>query len=210
MAQQTMATLSNKNLKEFDKKQGGNDLRPPRRTSIVSRRSSADGSIHVPVVPMNRRLSRSLAHAHRDSHHAGMKSAVSTNTSVSNNAKPRMIKYENTYRMEPEEDSKFLPGKCGDIISEILDAQLKGAKYESSTVSTLCKRISEDIKFRVKEMKLPRYKIICQVFIGSKKGQSMEIVSRAVWDVKTDNFTSRNFENDSLFAVASVHCSYFE
>ncbi len=195
-----MAALSEKNVEGLEKQSVRLNNR---RTSIASRRSSDSG----PGIPMQRRLSRALGGAHREGAHVGLKSAMSSSTAISH--KPR-IQYENTYRMEPNTEDRFLPGKCAEFIDQILDAHLDGARYETATVGILSKRISEDLKFRVKEMKLPRYKIVCQVFIGSKSAQSMQMSSRALWNDKTDNHVSRSFENESLFAVATVHCTYFE
>ncbi|XP_072018567.1 dynein light chain Tctex-type 5-like [Amphiura filiformis] len=200
-----MAALSEKNLEGFEKQSGGLSLRANRRNSIASRRSSDSGP---GPVPMGRRLSRSLGGAHREGAHVGLKSAMSSSTAISH-SKPR-VQHENTYRMAPESQDRFLPFKCAKFIDQILDAHLDGARYETATVGILTKRISEDLKFRVKEMKIPRYKIVCQVFIGSKGAQSLQMASRALWDDKTDSHVSRSFENESLFAVATVHCTYFE
>lgn len=138
-----------------------------------------------------------------------MKSAVSAST-VHSPTKNQRIRHENTFRMEPESVTKFTPGRCQEVLQQVLKANLDGASYDSRATAGLSKTISDEIKFRVKEFKIPRYKIIAQVFIGSKSGQCMQMASRSVWDPSTDNFASQSYENESLFAVATVHCTYFE
>lgn len=66
------------------------------------------------------------------------------------------------------------------------------------------------IRARVKELMIPRYKIVILVHIGQLTGQSMQISSRCLWDTSNDTFASHFFKNSSLFGVASVYAVYFE
>ncbi|XP_043377270.1 dynein light chain Tctex-type 5 isoform X2 [Caretta caretta] len=66
------------------------------------------------------------------------------------------------------------------------------------------------IKARVKDLMIPRYKIIVIVHIGQLNEQSMRIGSRCVWDPASDTFSSYVFKNTSLFALANVYAVYFE
>lgn len=66
------------------------------------------------------------------------------------------------------------------------------------------------IKARVKELMIPRYKIVVVIHIGQLNEQSMQIGSRCLWDPESDTFSSYVFKNASLFALANVYAIYFE
>lgn len=69
---------------------------------------------------------------------------------------------------------------------------------------------SQVIRARVKDLMIPRYKIVVLVHIGQLTGQSMQISSRCLWDAANDTFASYSFKNSSLFGVATVYAVYFE
>ena len=68
----------------------------------------------------------------------------------------------------------------------------------------------QTIKARVKALMIPRYKIICLVQIGELKSQGMRVGSRCLWDEANDTFSSHEFRNKSIYAVASVYGVYYE
>jgi len=83
-------------------------------------------------------------------------------------------------------------------------------------LSTPCAELTQHtslpqvIKARVKDLVLPRYKIVVVTHIGQLSGQGMQISSRCLWDPATDTFSSYVFKNTSLFALAVVYAVYFE
>ncbi|XP_064626010.1 dynein light chain Tctex-type 5-B-like [Lineus longissimus] len=68
----------------------------------------------------------------------------------------------------------------------------------------------EVVKARVKEMMVPRYKIICVVHIGQLDGQGCKITSRCLWDQRYDTCSTYEYRNHSLFAVGTVYGVYSE
>ncbi|XP_010122824.1 PREDICTED: tctex1 domain-containing protein 1, partial [Chlamydotis macqueenii] len=66
------------------------------------------------------------------------------------------------------------------------------------------------IKARVKDLMIPRYKIVVLTHIGQLNEQSMQIGSQCLWDPASDTFSSYVFKNTSLFALANVYAVYFE
>lgn len=204
-----MAALSEQNLQQFNQQQPGSRRRPSvmsRRASIVSSHStSRDGEMGPQHPGRWRRLSRAYSismGSHRGA--APLRSAAD-----SQNSKPA-VKYENTYKMKPDEGGVFKPSAVRSILETVLERYLSTAQYAPKTVSMFTQNIVDEVKRRVKDLKMPRYKIVCQVYIGSKNGQSMQMVSRAVWNTDTDNFATATFQNQSLYAIASVHATYFE
>lgn len=69
---------------------------------------------------------------------------------------------------------------------------------------------SQVIRARVKELMIPRYKVVVLVHIGQLTGQSMKITSRCLWDASTDTFASYSFKNSSLCGVGTVFAVYLE
>ncbi|XP_021363103.1 tctex1 domain-containing protein 1-B-like isoform X2 [Mizuhopecten yessoensis] len=118
------------------------------------------------------------------------------------------VKYENSYQTAP--DQKFPTAKIRYIISDVLESCLRHEKYEPELCRQLSKTTSEIIKTRVREMNIPRFKIICLVHIGQLNNQGLRIGSRCLWDSTCDTFSSYEFRNNKLFAIGSVYGVYFE
>ncbi|XP_019622822.1 PREDICTED: tctex1 domain-containing protein 1-like [Branchiostoma belcheri] len=118
---------------------------------------------------------------------------------------PMKVEYENTYKMAP--DVRFQVGKVKTIIDESL-ATLEKEQYEVYHCRELAKHLSQDIKDKVKEIGMPRHKIISWVTIGQRCDQSMRIGSRCLWDDGNDNFAWGEFKNPSLHATAIVYGIY--
>lgn len=78
--------------------------------------------------------------------------------------------------------------------------------YEISFFFTLF----QVIKARVKELMIPRFKIICIVDIGQSNNQALLMGSRCLWDPSNDTYSSAEFRNNSLFAICQVYGVYYE
>ena len=98
----------------------------------------------------------------------------------------------------------FYTYKIKKIMDEILQEKLSNQSYDSQRCPWLCMSLSEDIKGRVKELGMERFRLICNVSIGSNNGQGFFMASRFLWNEFRDNFSSSSFQNASLFAVAVV------
>ena len=115
--------------------------------------------------------------------------------------------WENTYRMEPQKKFKaHLARKQIDIVfKENLDDDLKYDDAEN--IKRLSQKISAQIKNKIKELDIPRYKIVVQTFIGQLKGQSVLIGSRWLWNSNTDNYASAQWKN-VCFRIYTVHTPF--
>jgi hypothetical protein len=116
----------------------------------------------------------------------------------------------NTYRIEPDDDYRFRPYKIQAKILEILVEELKGETYNPATVNELVKNVSRSVHQLMKSLQLPRYKIIMQTVITQKFDQLVRIASRCLWDQKTDNMLSVNYETKDMIAIVTVYAVYFE
>ncbi|XP_004483735.1 dynein light chain Tctex-type 5 [Dasypus novemcinctus] len=118
------------------------------------------------------------------------------------------VQMENTYQLGP---TKHFPVVAvNHILRDVLTNYLQEEEYEPDLCRQLTKTISEVIKAQVKDLMIPRYKLIVIVHIGQQNSQSIHIGSRCLWDTKNDNFSSYVFRNSSLFALANVYAVYFE
>ncbi|XP_048845659.1 dynein light chain Tctex-type 5 isoform X1 [Brienomyrus brachyistius] len=118
------------------------------------------------------------------------------------------VQMENTYQLGPAK--RFPAMAVNNILKDVLTSYLQEEKYEAELCRQMTKTISEVIKARVKELMIPRYKIIVLISIGQLCEQNMRFGSRSLWDASSDTFSSYTFKNSSLFAVANVYAVYFE
>jgi hypothetical protein len=116
----------------------------------------------------------------------------------------------NTYRMEPDNEYRFRPYRVQPKVLEVLIDRLKDKTYDAATVNELVKDISRNVHQLMKNFQIPRYKIIVQTVIGQKFGQLLRIASRCLWDPKTDNMISVNYETQDMIAVVTVYAVYLE
>ncbi|XP_004679571.1 PREDICTED: tctex1 domain-containing protein 1 [Condylura cristata] len=118
------------------------------------------------------------------------------------------VRMENTYQLGPTKHFPVIT--VNRILKDVLTYHLQEEQYEPEFCRQMTKTISEVIKAQVKDLVIPRYKLIVIVHIGQLSGQSILIGSRCLWDLKSDNISSYIFRNSSLFALANVYAVYFE
>jgi hypothetical protein len=88
------------------------------------------------------------------------------------------------------------------LVLALVLAQLANVKYHADNTSTWTREIADDIKMKLKELALERYKFVVQVVIGEQRGEGVKMGSRCFWDPNTDASASAEFSNESVFAVA--------
>lgn len=69
---------------------------------------------------------------------------------------------ENTYITKPQEHEKFRAGEVIRAVKALLEERLKGKKYDSSESAQLSKELCTEIKEKVKEIGVPRHKLVVQ------------------------------------------------
>ena len=164
-------------------------------------------------LPVQRKISRSNSGSQSDGiggrYGAHIASAPSESEESSRYNGRDPTPKENTYKMEP--DGQFLPEKTKNIMQKILKSQLDGKKFSSAESKNLSVLLSDEIKGAVREnAMLERYKLVCVVYIGQLLGQGVHITSRCLWNTNFDAFSSATFQNDDLFAQASIFAVYVE
>ncbi|KAK2500563.1 hypothetical protein MC885_010573 [Smutsia gigantea] len=89
----------------------------------------------------------------------------------------------------------FRPSVVKDCIHAVLKEELANAEYSPEEIPQLTKRLSENIKDKLKEMGFDRYKMVVQVVIGEQRGEGVLMAARCFWDADTDNYTHDVFMN---------------
>mmetsp|Transcript_29700 Transcript_29700/g.41018 ORF Transcript_29700/g.41018 Transcript_29700/m.41018 type:complete len:118 (-) Transcript_29700:83-436(-) len=112
------------------------------------------------------------------------------------------------FATEPAFDQKFRQGKAQEIILEVLKAKLNNVTYHADNTSTWTREIADDIKLKLKDMTLERYKFVVQVVIGEQRGEGVRMGCRCFWDPNTDNYATAEFSNASIFCVAAAFGVY--
>mmetsp|Transcript_16332 Transcript_16332/g.31710 ORF Transcript_16332/g.31710 Transcript_16332/m.31710 type:complete len:129 (+) Transcript_16332:108-494(+) len=117
----------------------------------------------------------------------------------------KRVLHENTYQTTVSFKEKFPVSRVQHIIQELLEDRLKDQKYQADMSSAMCKEISDEVKRRIKDIRLNRYKIIVQTVIGEKRGQGVRFGTRCFWDSETDASATASYSNESLFAVVVAY-----
>ncbi|XP_029474352.1 tctex1 domain-containing protein 1-like [Rhinatrema bivittatum] len=105
---------------------------------------------------------------------------------------------------------KFSCSKAEKLIKEYLQAKLAPVSYDPVRCASLTTAVCEEIKSLTKKVTPARYKLICQVTIGSNEQEDIVVTSQCLWDPHSDNFTSCSYVNRTLFCVVSVYAVYLE
>ena len=128
---------------------------------------------------------------------------------------PKVIRiYQPTYRTEPEDNARFYPSEvknaCEAVLKSNCDSMMADDASFLEEAPDRCAGMVEQIKAKVKELNIPRYKIVVQVTLGENKGQGVRVASRCLWDHKTDNYATLTYKNERYFACAVVFGAYTE
>lgn len=121
----------------------------------------------------------------------------------------RNNKYENTYKLEPEQT--FIGIEIEKVVEKILMDYLHDKDYAPDECKTHSQVLSSRILDKIKTMGYQKFKMVCVVSIGSlRERPGMQFGSRCLWNKETDNFISSKYSNSSLFAVAMVYGLYYD
>lgn len=121
-----------------------------------------------------------------------------------------VVRLENTYQLEPNEDNVFIPKKAENIIRETFDSRLQHVKYDSVRSKILAKDLATIVNTKIKDLEIPRYKTVSSVTIIENKGQGLKIATRCIWNTDTDNYATYTYTNQSLIAIGHVHAVYYD
>lgn len=115
----------------------------------------------------------------------------------------------NTYMIRPNFAHKFRAAHVKEVVHAVLNEELADKSYNADETTALCKHLSNEIKGKLKDLELQRYKFVVQVVIGEQRGEGVKMGCKCFWDSDTDNCAQDIFMNDTMFCVAAVFGVYF-
>ncbi|CAF0827544.1 unnamed protein product [Didymodactylos carnosus] len=150
----------------------------------------------------------------RDSTHRlsliGRNRRQSSMNSIPRNFDRRFIRYENTFRMEPDDDRRIDIAKVKRIGNMVVDSAIKGYQYDPNNAKMFTSRLSEQIRNQMKQLPANRFKFITHVCLGQKKNQDLRVASRCLWDLKCDRHITITKETKDYYVTITIFCVYSE
>lgn len=157
------------------------------------------------------RASKHMVLAHRKISQGNRKGKVLTVSRLPDDTDRSKYEIENSYRMAPEAAHVFQSDRIEPILRSVLQEELKNVTdYDTLVVAKITTELGSLIKEKVKSVGFPRYKVVCHVVVGERKSQDVRVTSHCLCDPKVDGCARASFQNDVIFAVATVHGLYFE
>lgn len=90
------------------------------------------------------------------------------------------------------------------VMKEELRSRLGSLTFCAETCRDWCEEISEVIKEKVQLLNTSPCKVVCTIYIGALRDCGIHTATQALLDYKLDNHASACYQNNSLFAMASV------
>jgi len=110
------------------------------------------------------------------------------------------------YILRPQFEHKFKPIAVKPLIHEVLNEYFETRKeYDANEVNTWSSDVCEEIKSKLKDLGLERYKFVVQVLIGEQRGAGVKTTTRCFWDNESDSYATDVFMNENFFCVASAY-----
>ena len=127
----------------------------------------------------------------------------------------RQIRMENTYKLSPDDNSRFIAYKIQtkifDLIQEkVTNCQKNNPVYSQKVFKHLTNELADNIRREAKQLGIPRYKIVAHVVVGQNFEQDTRVASRCLWNTDYDNSMTVTFSLNKIFVVASLYVLYSE
>jgi hypothetical protein len=122
----------------------------------------------------------------------------------------RLIRYENTYQMEPDDDHRVDLVRLRRVATSVIESAISGYKYDPKQGKQFSLGLAERVRSQIKQLPFHRYKLIVQVTIGQKKGQDLRVASRCMWDVKWDRHLTISKETQDAYVTVTIFLVYAE
>ena len=122
----------------------------------------------------------------------------------------RLIRYENTFRTEPDDDHRVDVARLRRVATSVIETAISGYKYDATQGKQFATALADRIRSQVRQLPFQRYKVVVQVVIGQKKGQDLRVASRCVWDMKWDRHLTITKETNDAFVTVIIFHVYTE
>ncbi|KAF9426160.1 Tctex1 domain-containing protein 2, partial [Entomortierella beljakovae] len=124
-------------------------------------------------------------------------SSSSSESSMSNIAPGRASTSSDrdSISLRPTFKQKFRPQVATKFMQQIIQTHLQGQLYQAEETQKLSKIIAEEIKAKLIELELGRYKYVVNVALGENLGGGARMDARCHWDQESDGFAQAFFTN---------------
>ncbi|CAM2713544.1 unnamed protein product [Rotaria socialis] len=122
----------------------------------------------------------------------------------------RLIRYENTYCMDPDDDHKVDIARLRRVASSVIETAIAGYKYDPNQGKQFSVALADRVRSQIKQLPFQRYKLVVQVSIGEKKGQDLRVASRCMWDLKWDRHLTITKETSDAYVTVTIFLVYTE
>ncbi|CAO3574931.1 unnamed protein product [Mortierella alpina] len=114
-----------------------------------------------------------------------------------------------SFSLRPTFMQKFRPPVAAKFIQQILNTNLSHRIYQVDECQKLSKQIAEEVKAKLIELELGRYKYVVNVVLGENLGEGARMDSRCYWDQESDGSAQAFFTNDSLWCAAVAYAVFY-
>ena len=122
----------------------------------------------------------------------------------------RLIRYENTFRMDPNDENRVDLARLRRVVSSVIESSIGGYKYDPNQGKQFSLVLADLVRSQVKHMPFARHKAVVQVVLGQKKGQDLRVASRCMWDLKVDRHITITKETNEAFVSVTIFLVYTE
>ena len=122
----------------------------------------------------------------------------------------RLIRYENTFRMEPDDDHKVDIARLRRVATSVIETAIAGYQYDPKQGKQFSLGLADRVRSQIKQLPFQRYKMVVLVSIGQKRGQDLRVASRCMWDVKWDRHLTISKETHDAYVTVTIFLVYTE
>ncbi|CAF1109472.1 unnamed protein product, partial [Didymodactylos carnosus] len=134
----------------------------------------------------------------------------SSMNSIPRNLDRRFIRYENTFRMEPDDDRRIEIANVKRIGNLVVESAIKDYQYDPNNAKLFTSRLSEQLRYHMKQLPSNRFKYVIHVCMGQKQNQDLRVTSRCLWDLKCDRHVTIVKETKDCYLTVTIFCIYSE
>ncbi|KAF9895968.1 hypothetical protein BX616_008434, partial [Lobosporangium transversale] len=142
-------------------------------------------------------ITTTTPHVHHQ-HHPSNASDISLMTP----SRTSMSSDRDSFSLRPTFMQKFRPPVATKFMQQIIQTHLQNKVYRADEGQQLSKTIAEEIKQKLIELDLGRYKYVVNVVLGENLGGGARMDARCHWDQESDGSAQAFFTNDSLWCAA--------
>ncbi|KAF9279163.1 Tctex-1 family-domain-containing protein [Linnemannia elongata] len=181
--------------------------------SIGSTASSSDDSTSLDRGSVTSGAPSSFApahHQHQPSNDSNSSSSTPGGGTLGRNSTSSdRDSHRDSISLRPTFMQKFRPAVATKFMQQILQTHLQHKVYNADEAQRMSKLIAEEVKAKLIELDLGRYKYVVNVVLGENLGEGARMDARCYWDQESDGSAQAFFTNDSLWCAAVAFAVFY-